>query len=333
MIRLALCLLLLLPAPAWAVGPHVPESGDSVIARFPAQPGEAAQAVRDLSARLAAAPDDEGAAARLVAAYLWLARRDGVTRYLDYADELLAGFPAPAPPALEVARARILLARGDAGAARAAARQALAQAPGDPGASLLLARLDPAEAGQYCPALPAGPGRALCEALAAPDGDDTRPAEAAAAELDNELQASPRLEPELASEMWLARARLAGRLEDGAAAEAVLRRALDGGLEDAPLRAALADLLMARQDWDGALDVLSWNIRPDPILLRTVLAAERSGEPAPALARGLVERLAAEARAGGPGRAAIAAWLEAEGARPAEAAALLAAFDQALPGP
>ncbi|MGH8741469.1 MAG: hypothetical protein ACREUN_11180, partial [Burkholderiales bacterium] len=117
--------------------------------------------LRELRARVAAAPADPGRAAALARHYFGLAMADGDSRYVGYAQAALQRWgDADAPPGILIARAMLRQYRHDFDGALADLALALQLDPGNAEAhawraAIFMVRADYAQAAAACAALAA----------------------------------------------------------------------------------------------------------------------------------------------------------------------------------
>ena len=141
LVRIA-CLLLtvagtLFARPNAGAAPYRPADDAQVLERLPSRLVGAEQAgLRQLRARLQAAPGDAALAAELAERYYRLAQRSGDPRYIGYAQSVLQPWPpgSAAPPNIRTVRAQIAQFLHDFGAALADLDAVLAADPADLGA-------------------------------------------------------------------------------------------------------------------------------------------------------------------------------------------------------
>lgn len=278
---------LLAAAAAAQAAPFIPSSDAQVLERLPERAADPrARELRDLRSRLAAAPNDAEAAARLARAYFDLVAAEGDPRYIGYAQAALAPWwnAADAPDTVRVARALLRQFNHDFDAATADLRAVTARTPthGEAWAwlaaiAMVQARYDDARAACAATAKEASP--LIVTACTAAADSLTGRAAAAATALRQALAAADDASP--AERLWaLTRlAEIEERRGEHAAAERAFREALALGITDGYLQAAHADFLLDRGRPREVLDALKGRERSDLLLLRLALAAKAAGAP------------------------------------------------------
>jgi tetratricopeptide (TPR) repeat protein len=296
---------------AAAATTYLPRDEGDVVARVP---------VRDRAeiaerAALAAAPDRVELAVAIARAEIGRARRLSDPRYLGRAQATLArwwGMERP-PEDVLLLRATIEQSLHDFHAARADLDQLIARRPDDAQAHLTRAVVatvtaDYAAARQSCDAVAqlAPPLVALaCRApLDALQGDADKAYAELAAALDGGTASSAarvprRSDPALREWALTTLAELAIQRGDEALAGTHLERALAIDPDDAYARAALADVLLERQDPAAASALLAGYENIDNLLVRRAIAETRAyGPEAAALTQKMHERIMAAAERG-----------------------------------
>src|SRR5882672_1566477 len=159
----ALVTALLLGAilPAALAAPHVPKDDTAVLERLPTRRDDPRMAeLRQLRARLAAAPADANAAAAVAHRYFTLAGEEGDPRYVGYASAALKPWPdADAPAEIQFVRGLLRQYRHDFDSALLDFDRALRQEPQHFGArawkaAIFMVRAEYAAAAWECAALP-----------------------------------------------------------------------------------------------------------------------------------------------------------------------------------
>ena len=305
--RLLAGVLLCCGALPWAgAAPRTPADEGEVLERLSlVRDSPQAAALRELRARVAAAPADPGPAAVLARRYFSLAMADGDPRFIGYAQAALRSWDAPdAPSAILVVRAMLRQYRHDFDGALTDLALALQRDAGDAEvhawrAAILMVRADYARAAEACAALAAledGVQAVGCSAYVEATTGRTR---TAYDRLRAALAARP--DSDRSERLWaLTRlAEMADRLGDAAAAERHFKAALALGREDNFVLAAYADFLLAQRRERDVVALLKGRERSDTLLLRVALAAHRLGLPeAAGHVRTLGERFAAAALRG-----------------------------------
>jgi Tfp pilus assembly protein PilF len=300
---LVLCLGVL---PAAEAAPRTPADDGEILERLSlVRDSPQAASLRELRARVAAAPADPGPSAALARRYFGLAMADGDPRFIGYAQAALRPWDSTeAPPGILIVRAMLRQYRHDFDGALADLALALQRDPGAAEAhawraAIFMVRADYARAADACAALaaleddlPAAGCSAYVEATTGRTRvtyDRLRAALAAHADAGAGARqwAFTRL------------AEMADRLGDAAAAEAHFKAALALGKEDNFLLAAYADFLLGQGRTREAAALLRAHSRSDTLLLRLALATRALGLPeAERHARALGERFAAAAMRG-----------------------------------
>lgn len=284
--------------------PYVPQADTDVLEHVPAR--SALERLGPLRAAVAARPQDAGAALELAQGFIEIGRREGDPRFVAYAEPVLAPWlrRAPPPERALVLQATALQYLHQFDAALALLHRALALAPLDgqawlTRAALLELRGDYPAARRACARLTrAADALVALTCLASVDGRSGALA-ASYASLTQVASTDPRLPAQVRSWTLSVLADMAERLGEGAAAEAQLRAALAATPEDPYVRAALADLLLARHRAAEVLSLLTGKEAQDGLLLRLAIAGKRCGDPAAARWAGMyAERMRAAQRDG-----------------------------------
>jgi tetratricopeptide (TPR) repeat protein len=302
-VSLAAALLLLVAVvggvPPAAAAPRVPASDAEVLQRVRPAADPEARALRSLTERLRATPDDLPLALELARRHLVIARTTADPRHVGRAEAALAPWIDAALPPLPVLllRAAMRQSRHDFAGALADLDAVLAAVPGNAQALLTratirLVQADLTGAERDCAALvPRTTPLVAVTCRAAIDGMRGQ-ARGALAALEKALAPGASADPATVRAWALT---LAGdihaRLGEHAAAAARFRAALALEPDDVAARAALADVLLAAGDPAGARAV-AHDLRPDALLLRAALAARglRAAE-ADALLAQLLDRM------------------------------------------
>jgi hypothetical protein len=293
---------------AWqvAAAPRLPAQDDEVLERLSlTRDSPESAALRELRARVAAAPADPGPAAALARRYFGLAMADGDPRFVGYAQAALRPWSdAAASPGTLVVRAMLRQYRHDFDGALADLALALQRDPGNAEAhawraAIFMVGADYAQAAAACAALAAREDSLRADGCGAYVEATTGRARAAYDKLGAALKGRP--DAGSGERLWVHTrlAEMADRLGDAAAAERHFQAALALGLEDNFLLAAYADFLLQQGRNREVVALLEGRGRSDTLLLRLALAARALGLPEAARhAQALGERFAAAALRG-----------------------------------
>jgi len=286
--------------------PRIPADDAEILERLSlVRDSPQAKALRELRARVAAAPADPGLAAALARRYFMLAMADGDPRFIGYAQAALRPWDgAEAPPGILLVRGMLRQYRHDFDGALTDLALALQRDPGNDEAhawraAIFMVRADYARAADACAALAALEDSIQAVGCSTYVEATTGRTRAAYDRLRAALAAQPDSGGQV--QLWaLTRlAEMADRLGDAAAAENHFKAALTLGREDNFLLAAYADFLLERRREREVLALLKDRGRSDTLLLRVALAAHRLGLPeAAGHVRTLGERFAAAALRG-----------------------------------
>lgn len=289
-----------------AAAPRLPSDDAEVLERLSlVRDSPESAALRQLRARVAAAPTDPAPAAALARRYFGLAMAQGDPRFVGYAQAVLRPWDeALAPADILLVRAMLRQYRHDFDGALRALALALERDPSNAEsrawrAAIFMVRAEYGKAAGECAALAALSDDLLaagCSAYVEATTGRTRAAYdrlRAALEQHADADAGVRL--------WVQTrlAEMADRLGDAAAAENHFRAALALGIDDNFLLAAYADFLLEQGRQREVVALLKDRGRSDTLLLRLALAMHELGMPeAPQQARVLAERFAAAALRG-----------------------------------
>ena len=298
--------LTLLPTRAQAA-PFTPKSDDQVLERVRYNVNDTeARELRTLRAQLAKEPKNLKLAYELAKRYLQRGRYESDPRYTGYAQAVLApwyGLANPPEPVL-VLRATIKQRVHDFQGALVDVEAALKLNPNDPQAwvtrsVIKLVTADPEAAKQSCQSLFQSSTELVavtCLAgVSALNGQAAKAASTVERVLELNLQANT------AEKLWaysiLADAAL--RSNQKTLAENAFRKGLGVVATDTFMLSAYADYLIAEGRAKEAIKLLEKNTRPDPLLLRLILAEQAAKDPR--LANHVAEmkaRIAASTRRG-----------------------------------
>ena len=289
-----------------AAAPRLPVHDDEVLERLSLRRDSAqSAALRELRARVAAAPSEPGPAAALARRYFVLAMADGDPRFVGYAQAALRPWSdAAASPEILVVRAMLRQYRHDFDGALADLALALQRDPGNTEAhawraAIYMVRADYAYAADECAALAAHADDLLAVGCRAYVEATTGRTRLAYEKLGAALKAGSDAGP--GERLWVHTrlAEMAHRLGDADAAERHFQAALAPGLDDNFLLAAYADFLLQQGRNREVVALLEGRGRSDTLLLRLALAARALGLPEAARhAQTLGERFAAAALRG-----------------------------------
>ncbi len=292
--------------PAAGAAPRTPGDDGEILERLSlVRDSPQAAALRQLRARVAAAPADPAPAAALARRYFDLAMADGDPRFIGYAQAALGPWRgAEAPAEILVVRAMLRQYRHEFDGALADLARALQRDPENAEAhawraAIFMVRADYAQAAAACAALAALEDNLQAAGCSAYVEATTGRTRAAYDRLRGALVAHA--DAGAGVRLWASTrlAEMAERLGDATAAEAHFKAALALGKEDNFLLAAYADFLLAERRERDVIALLRDRERSDTLLLRLALAAHRLGRPeAGGYVRTLGERFAAAALRG-----------------------------------
>jgi len=279
----------------WAAGflpgvhaaPHTPADDAEVVERLPGRPADPALAeLRQLRAKLAAAPGDSATAAQLAQRYFELASAEGDPRYVGYAEGVLRPWKAEDAP-VEVLFMRGVLRqyRHDFDGAIQELGRALQRDPELTAghawrAAIFMVQADYPAAARECAALEGRASELLATGCSAYVEATTGNARSAYRRLGNSLRAHPDSNVEMRLWVLTRLAEMAWRLDEPAAAERHFRDALSLGVTDNFLLAAYSDFLLDQGRPKEVLALLKDWTRSDTLLLRLALAARALKLPA-----------------------------------------------------
>lgn len=281
---IAFALALLAPAHVRAA-PYVPARGDEVLERLPYRADPQQQELRQLRARLAAAPRDLGLATSLARRYIAIARSESDPRYLGYAEAALAPWwrvPAP-PPAVRLLRAMVLQSGHRFPEALADLNAVVRVDPRNAQgwltrAAVQTVRGDYAGATASCARVSTLATELVTIGCIAQVASVTGRAAAGHRLLASALRRSGEVEPGVRAWALTLLGETAARSGDAGAAEAHFREALELAPRDAYLVAAYADLLLDQRRARDVVRLVDGQTRVDGLLLRQALALQQLGE-------------------------------------------------------
>jgi Tfp pilus assembly protein PilF len=298
-----LCLSLPMGA---AAAPRLPADEGEILERLSLiRDSPQAAALRELRARVAAAPGEPGPAAALARRYFGLAMAEGDPRFVGYAQAALRPWSDnEAPPAILIVRAMLRQYRHEFDGALADLALALQRNPQNAEAhawraAIFMVRAEYGQAAEACAALTAQEDSLQAAGCSAYVEATTGRTRGAYDKLRTALAA--RVDASAGERLWVSTrlAEMAHRLGDAAAAEAHFRAALALDVGDNFLLAAYADFLLAQARAREAAALLRAHGRSDTLLLRLALATRALGLPeAERHTRTLGERFAAAALRG-----------------------------------
>lgn len=305
-------LRLLLGALAWlavlqaAAAPRLPTDEGEVLERLSLRRDSAESvALRELRARVAAAPSDPGPAAALARRYFGLAMAHGDPRFVGYAQAALRGWgDSRAPGAILLVRAMLRQYRHDFDGALADLGLALQLDPENAEAhawraAIFMVRADYPQAAAECAALASSEDSLQAVGCGAYVEATTGRTRAAYDRLRAALES--RADADAGERLWAHTrlAEMADRLGDATVAERHFQAALRLELEDNFLLAAYADFLLQQRRNREVVSLLKDRGRSDTLLLRLALATRALRLPEAARhAQTLGERFAAAALRG-----------------------------------
>ena len=281
--------LLLIPLVPWtsSAAPFLPSDDKQVLERVRERPLDPAwQELRRLQETVSRRPGDLEAAARLAARYIERSRSEADSRYLGYAEAVLAPWLAREQPPAEtlLLRATIRQSLHQFDEALADLRLALSRNPQSAqgwltAAILYQVRGDYGQARRHCGPLIRLAGGIVAGACLASVGSLTGKAAASYDLLNRFYQHGAAVSP--AERLWVATllAEMAERRGAAAEAEGQYRAALSIGLHDPYLLAAYGDFLLDRGRAEEVIKLLRHERRADALLLRLALAERTANHP------------------------------------------------------
>lgn len=303
---------LLLGTLAWlavsqaAAAPRLPTDKGEVLERLSlSRDSPQSAALRELRARVAAAPSDPGPAAALARRYFGVAMAQGDPRFVGYAQAALQRWVgAQAPTEILLVRAMLRQYRHDFEGALGDLALAVQVEPENAEvhawrAAIFMVRADYAQAAGACAALAAHDDDLPAVGCSAYVEATTGRTRAAYDRLRAALEDRP--DADEGERLWAHTrlAEMADRLGDATATERHFQAALALGVDDNFLLAAYADFLLQQGRSREVVALLKDRGRSDTLLLRLALATRDLGLPEAAQqARTLGERFAAAALRG-----------------------------------
>lgn len=286
--------------------PRLPTDEGEVLERLSlSRDSPQSAALRELRARVAAAPSDPGPAAALARRYFGLAMAQGDPRFVGYAQAALQRWAgAQAPTEILLVRAMLRQYRHDFEGALGDLALAAQVEPENAEvhawrAAIFMVRADYAQAAGACAALAALEDSLPAVGCSAYVEATTGRTRAAYDWLRAALEDRP--DADEGERLWAHTrlAEMADRLGDATATERHFQAALALGVDDNFLLAAYADFLLQQGRSREVVALLKDRGRSDTLLLRLALATRDLGLPEAAqLARTLGERFAAAALRG-----------------------------------